>query len=100
MNFNDALPDLDNSFLLQYLKLSLINNPLNINLRKALRLETRVKRVIIFSFCIGGTFEKQENRNKIETNSPRDLKLGSYPLPHTSLSVQVLSFVEQRKAEL
>ena len=39
------------------------------------------------TFCIGGTSKKRENRNKIEPNSPRDLKLGSYQLPHTSLSV-------------
>ena len=62
----------------------------NINyLREARRLETRVKGVIIlfFSFCIGGSSEKRENRNKIEPNSPRDLILGSFPLPHPSLSV-------------
>ena len=56
-------------------------------MREALRLETHVKGVIIFSFCIGGTSEKRENRNKIDTNSSRDLILGSYPLPQTSLSV-------------
>ena len=43
-------------------------------------------------FCIGGTSKKRENRNKIEHNSPRDLKLGSYPLPHTSLSVLSFKF--------
>ena len=58
-------------------------------LRKALRLETHVKGVIIFflSFCIGGTSEKRENRIKIEPNKPRDLIRGSFPLPQTSLSV-------------
>ena len=53
-------------------------------MNETLRLETRVKRVI---FLYRGTSKKQENRNKIEPNSPRDLKLGSYPLPQTSLSV-------------
>ena len=54
------------------------------NLGETLRLETRVKELF---FCIGGTSKKRENRNKIEPNSPRDLILGSYPLPQTSLSV-------------
>ena len=74
-------------------------------LRKALRLETRVKGVIIFffSFCIGGTSEKRENRYKIEPNSPRDLILGSFPLPRTSLSNldrnRVLPKIDQNMAQ-
>ena len=68
----------------------LVNTGCTRYLREALGLETRVKGVIFFlSFCIGGTSEKRENRNKIQPNSPRDLILGSFPLPHTSLSVLV-----------
>ena len=75
------------------------------NLRKALRLETSVKGVIIFffSFCIWGTSKKRENRNKIDTNSTRDLILGSYPLLKTSLSVleriRVLPKIGQNTAQ-
>ena len=75
-------------------------------LREALRLETHVKRVIIFffSFCIGGTSEKRENRNKIEPDSPRDLILGSLSLPQTSLSIlaeiRVLLKISQNMAQI
>jgi len=66
-------------------------------------LETRVKGVIIFSFCIGGTSEKREYRNKIEPNSPRDLILGSFPLPQISLSgmegIRVLPQIGQNTAK-
>ena len=64
-----------------------LNRHYQVNQREAVRLETRVKRVFIFSFCIGGISEKRENRNKIEPNSPRDLILGNFPLPQTILSV-------------
>ena len=56
-------------------------------LREPLKLETRVKRVIIYLSCLGGTFEKRGNRNKVEPYSPRDFILGSFPLPQTSLSI-------------
>ena len=55
-------------------------------LREALRLETRVKRVI---FLYRDTSENRKSGNKIEPNSPRDLIQDSFPLPETSLSVLI-----------